>query len=52
MLVSSHELIGELRAIVDQHHTKDHPFIRKIANGELTKKQLKICANDKGKIRH
>ena len=37
-------LVDELRAIVDRKHTKDHPLVRRIAEGQLTIPELRFFA--------
>jgi len=44
MAVAGKLLVDELRAIVDQQHTKDHPFVRRIADGEATTGELRFFA--------
>jgi pyrroloquinoline-quinone synthase len=44
MAVAGTLFVDELRGIVNQHHTRDHPFVRRIADGELTTGELAFFA--------
>jgi pyrroloquinoline quinone (PQQ) biosynthesis protein C len=42
--IDSRLLVEELRAIVDQRHTKNHPLVQRIARGELSHAGLRFFA--------
>ncbi len=43
-MVASRVFVDELRAIVDRRHTKDHPLVRRIAEGKLSIEGLRFFA--------
>jgi pyrroloquinoline quinone (PQQ) biosynthesis protein C len=44
MAAGGSRLVDELRAIVDRRHTKDHPFVRRIAEGNASTDELRFFA--------
>jgi pyrroloquinoline-quinone synthase len=44
MAVAGKLLVDDLREIVNRKHTKDHPFVRRIADGEVTAEELRFFA--------
>ena len=44
MALGTQVFIEELRAIVDRRHTKDHPFIQRIAEGNASIEELRFFA--------
>src|SRR5688572_27360301 len=44
MAVAGKLFVDELRGIVATRHTRDHPFVRRIADGELTTGELRFFA--------
>ena len=44
MAVASGAFVDEIRSIVDRKHTKDHPFVQRIAGGDATVPELRFFA--------
>src|SRR6185503_7805933 len=44
MAVAARAFVGELREIVDQKHTKNHPLVRRIADGTFSIPELRFFA--------